>query len=417
MIEPGSQPDPDAIWRDDAARAVESSRARIVGIARDQRERASRLEATIFAELERLQDELESEREMLSRREEQLSADEQAMLASRDRLAADQALHARSKGEADNRRAASRQRTAARIRRQRAARLYEVESLRTEAAQLAGELQSQLRAAKQRCEELENRFDEVQAGQHAAHDQTSRQALERIAELERQLASVESGAPQIDSDLLKQHEDLKRRYEMAVADVREMKKQVAALEAAPRPAAAAPSSFTGLDWESQKRRLLEALEADASDNPNPTAEQKRERLEMRQVIDATQAAVAEKEREIAEMREMLQQQSTSHGSLAIGAAMIGEMLDTDEMVRQERERLRGLQAEWEEKLRQAEIELSMARAKIARDRAEIDEKLRAIEEEAHHRQKDNPGAAPGDKPQKGARGRWRARLGLKDADE
>ncbi|HEV3024384.1 MAG TPA: hypothetical protein VGX76_18035, partial [Pirellulales bacterium] len=79
-------------------------------------------------------------------------------------------------------------------------------------------------------------------------------------------------------------------------------------------------------------------------------------------------------------------------------------------VRTERERLRQLQLEWEEKLRQAEVDLSVERAKMARERAEIEE----IQRRFNETQSQNDEQPIGAKDKKPQRGRWLARLGLKD---
>lgn len=102
------------------------------------------------------------------------------------------------------------------------------------------------------------------------------------------------------------------------------------------------------------------------------------------------------------------------GSLAVGAAALGEILDNDAIIQEEREKLRQMQEEWQEKLRQAEIGISIERAKIARARAEIDEKTRIFEEQGDPVDGEpDPSGEPG-KPR---RGRWLARLGLANLDE
>ena len=52
-----------------------------------------------------------------------------------------------------------------------------------------------------------------------------------------------------------------------------------------------------------------------------------------------------------------------------------EVLSADELVAAERERLAKLQTEWEEKLRAAELEFSVERAKLAREQAALKERL------------------------------------------
>ena len=124
--------------------------------------------------------------------------------------------------------------------------------------------------------------------------------------------------------------------------------------------------------------------------------------------------LAQKDREIAELKQVLDHQSSSLGSLAVGATAIADLFEGDELIRHEREKLREMQHDWHEKMRGAEIEISLERAKLARDRAVL--------EELEARHPTPPVAPPLDGqaefvPKKSSRGRWLARLGLKDAAE
>jgi len=128
------------------------------------------------------------------------------------------------------------------------------------------------------------------------------------------------------------------------------------------------------------------------------------------VLRATDQAIAAKDREIAELRQLLQDQSKNLGTVAVGAAALGQMLDNDAIIREERENLRKLQEEWREKLRQAEIEIAVERAKLARQRAELEERLRELPPKPES-------GGPSEKAEKPARGRWLARLGLADPEK
>ena len=139
-----------------------------------------------------------------------------------------------------------------------------------------------------------------------------------------------------------------------------------------------------------------------------------QRLTAESAIQITDQIVAGKDREIMELRVLLSQQSSNIGAVAVGAAAIAENLDGDELIQQEREKLQALQAEWRDKLRQAEIDLSIERARIARQRAEVEEKVSAYDSaRAQHKADDNAGTSGG-QPKQPTRGRWLARLGLKD---
>ena len=158
--------------------------------------------------------------------------------------------------------------------------------------------------------------------------------------------------------------------------------------------------------------MLESLEADGDDHLAGDA-----RATIESTISITDDVVAHKDREIAELKLLLSQQSSNIGDLAVGAAAIAAALDEDELIQQERAKLAQLQDEWKSKLRQAEIDISVERAKITRDRAEIEDKLAAYEKDrARHVADGTTPSDAGDATKKPARGRWLARLGLKDGD-
>jgi DNA repair exonuclease SbcCD ATPase subunit len=214
--------------------------------------------------------------------------------------------------------------------------------------------------------------------------------------------------------------DLQRRYEMSLDELRSLKRANADLEdklakaKAGQPVGGGAVAGGKLDWEAQKRRLLASLEGDFDEKDE---EEAAEKASIEETIAKTDELLEQKEHEIAELKQLLNEQSSNLGDVAVGAAAIAEAFDQDELVRQERERLRQMQQECEEKLRQAEIDISLERAKMARERAEIDEKMQILQ-----RHKNEMGDAPGDAgnhghPGKPARGRWLTRLGLKEGDE
>ena len=163
----------------------------------------------------------------------------------------------------------------------------------------------------------------------------------------------------------------------------------------------------GLDWEAQKERLLASLEADGEDDEDA----RQERVSIEGTIRVTDQIVAQKDQVIAELREQIE----AHGgeSSVSHTAAVAKLLDSDEIIRQEREKLTQLQAEWRQKIGEAEIDISVQRAKLARDRAEIDDKLRQFQMDQDTRGPTEDNTETG----KPTRGRWLARLGLKDLDE
>lgn len=168
----------------------------------------------------------------------------------------------------------------------------------------------------------------------------------------------------------------------------------------------------GLTWEERKELLMQQLDAETrSDTPCDP----RRVLDIEHIINQTNTEIEKRDREIANLQALLSQQSVSRDGIAVGAAAFAEVIESDAIIISERLRLKELQAEWEEKQRQAEIEMSMERAKLARERLELQEKLREFEGDRKLEATANDAAEPASKTSKGsARGRWLARLGLRD---
>ena len=235
----------------------------------------------------------------------------------------------------------------------------------------------------------------------------------QIVELESRLANSDGSAATADL------QNLRKRFELAIEDVRDLKKQNSQLEeklsrASSSTAPAADASGEGFDWESQKQRLLASLESDFEDDDEET---KKARLTIEGTVRITDQVVADKDQEIADLTRLLDEQSNRVGDVAVGAAAIAGMLDQDELIQQERENLKHATEEWREKLGKAELEISLERAKIARERAEYEEQLQDLKSRLGDiAAGDSPSSTPAN-PGKPARGRWLAKLGLKDKDD
>lgn len=168
------------------------------------------------------------------------------------------------------------------------------------------------------------------------------------------------------------------------------------------------SASGGLNWESMKKQLLAELELEGQSASDATVDPQRLDEWMRQ----TDEIVAEKDRQIVELQDLLHSQSANIGQFAVGAAAVADLLDQDSLIREERESLRQMQEEWHEKLRRAELEISMERAKIARERVELEEKVRRLESERAAMAPVNEDPNNANKSKSPQRGRWMARLGL-----
>lgn len=217
-----------------------------------------------------------------------------------------------------------------------------------------------------------------------------------------------------DEEVQEKIHSLEKRYSLAMEDLREEKARAAELEqklaAARRGGGAPAASGGGLDWEAQKLRMLAMLEEyDDGDEDEATT-----KLTIQGTLEITDSVVAEKDQEIAELRKLLEEQSSNIGNVAVGASAIAQLIESDEVIQHERERARQLQGEWEGKMRTAEVEISVERAKLARERAELEEKLRHLEERAATIGAQYPASA-GTASKEPKRGRWLERLGLKDS--
>ena len=229
----------------------------------------------------------------------------------------------------------------------------------------------------------------------------------RVAELE-STPPPEPPPAQPDPELQQQVEDLQQRFETTLEDLREARQVNQSLRdqlaSAQTTVVAAVSG--GSDWASQRARLMAMLEDEECEGIEATRQKERATIE--ETITATDRALAEKERELAELRAAGGNaiRSTEEEELRIRLAAI----DADESIAQEREKLTKLQQEWEEKLRAAELEVSIERAKLAREQAALKERMFELEKLA---------------PQAGAavdadgkpRRRWLAALGLGEEGE
>ncbi len=293
--------------------------------------------------------------------------------------------------------------------------LAAVEQATVSATAERDELQQKFSLAHEDVQRFRSRVAELEQelANRPAKDQTDtielvavraeRDALaQRVEELENQ--------PQvaIDGSADEQLADLQRRFELAVEDVRELKNKNALLEsklAAPRAQASTSADAGGMDWESQKRRMLASLEG-AADDRDPAREE--ELASITNTIQITDAVVAEKDEQIRRLQAQLVEAAVppivddqSH------EAAVSELVDQDEVIKEHRRRIAQLQQELEDKLRAAELELSVERAKIARQRAELDQLKVDLDAVRKNLPSHGTAAAP-QLPKK----RWLSKLGL-----
>lgn len=384
------------------AAAIDADAARLKSKAAELDDKA--------AELEVANGKLEAAREVFERREHEL-ANEQSLAAAG---ATDQ-LQQLSAALSEAREAAATSTATVSELLQTVEELRQSHERLRESTELSeqrhGELQRKHELLQQEYQELRRSTQAPADGPPPAEWEAERaQLIARAAEAEQELS-------QIDPQRL---EETQRRFEMAIADVRDLKRRNAELEeqlvvlrasGGAGPLRPRPDDDIAPDWEATKRRLLETLEAEGSSNDPDTVA---ERMTVESTIQITDEIVTHKDQEIAELKVLLSQQSSNIGTVAVGAAAIAESFDRDALIVQEREKLQKLQEEWRDKLRQAEIDISIERARIARQRVEIDEKVSAYDSVQAQQRADDRSSNPGNQPKQPTRGRWLARLGLKD---
>ncbi|TWU42953.1 hypothetical protein Q31b_19870 [Novipirellula aureliae] len=241
---------------------------------------------------------------------------------------------------------------------------------------------------------------------------------QRIEELESQNEELECD----NSELRRQNEELASK--VADANVQRSIKSANSLRS------------ESLSWEERKQLIFRQMEEDSFDaeafitntiQKHLTEEESAEPLdesaatldpisyvdELNQELDRLNRDLARREREIRELNHLLEQRpEQSQEGMAIGAAAIASMVDSDELIQEERYRLQELQVEWEEKFRQTEIEASLERAKLSRERQELIKRTAELEEQLEHMRHDIRQAEQAD----GHSRKWLAKLGLAGND-
>ena len=297
--------------------------------------------------------------------------------------------------------------------------LQELNTLYQESEQCQVSLRSEIDELKLELADAKSAFDDAESKQKAAsqanQDRTSREAelLEKVTTLEEQVSYYQNELDVLrqsnDKDASQSNQTLIEELRSQLLDSRretiELRMQAndLASQLASSPKSSHPVALESMSWEERKRLLLKELESVPNDDvENPTPH----RLEMEELIAITQREVERRDEELSELRRIIEQQSSAREGMAVGAAAIAQLLDSDELVRQEREKLKGLQEEWETKARQVEIELSRERAKLARERLELDARVRSLPAPSLD--------AATDADKKNQRGNWLARLGLNE---
>lgn len=166
-----------------------------------------------------------------------------------------------------------------------------------------------------------------------------------------------------------------------------------------------------MSWEERRELLYRQFESEDNGvlfNSEQLTSEQCSRLNHE--MACMQQELRARESEIAELRSLLEQRpEVQDHELAIGAAAITRLFDDDELIREERSRLKEVQAEWEAKFREMEIAASIARASLARERRQLECQNAELEEQlAHLKQELRQETIAGPTQNR----RWFAKLGL-----
>ncbi|MDH3718194.1 MAG: hypothetical protein OES79_08740 [Planctomycetota bacterium] len=362
--------------------------------------------ASAESEFKHAQDELNGVRAKLEERADQLAQTEERLDRTAQRLAQDE--EELEKEKAATRR--QRRRIASQLKERRAELLQELDQQRRQIEQLqaagAAEgdqvLSDQRDALADERDRLQQKLDQL--------DSEFQQQRSEVDELRQQLAAADQHSTS-DASTQQQADDLQMQLDLAMKEIHGLQEQNADLQQSVEAVKteASTGNESQFDWESQKRRLLEWMDsgeaATLSDDEKKSLQDK---------IHVTDEIVADKDRKIAGLRNELQQQRAVAPPDTIQQAQ--EAVNSDEAVQEERKSLGKLQESLREKMREAEVEISLERAKLAREKSALQAKICDLETVIEKRLSELQAASAGNAQGKPA-SRWRTRLGLDGTDE
>ncbi|MEL6106079.1 MAG: hypothetical protein AAFU85_08585 [Planctomycetota bacterium] len=172
-----------------------------------------------------------------------------------------------------------------------------------------------------------------------------------------------------------------------------------------------------LTWEQRRQQILDEMENDSFDaesflstlQESSAIPVEPESDEPETGVDAVQYVV-DLNSELERLNELIRQYEDSPNECASAADLDGSLADAieaDDVIQQEREKLRQLQTEWEERFRETEIEISLERAKLSRERREVESINEQLVSEVEELRRQ---LSHGDASKAGTR--WMAKLGL-----
>ena len=274
-------------------------------------------------------------------------------------------------------------------------------------------------AVRRNSDLLEQLVQQLNAGQHSsgnqAIDPASEDAIEAVDENIRLREENESLAARVN--------ELQSELEIIYEQNEELASKVAH-EDVQRSVSQSGGDSQTLSWEERKLQILEQMEDDSFDaeefistlKSNPPAKTESVQVDVNdcespaQFVEALHdelqrmgELILRHEEETRELQQLLRQEESNENPDPVAAA-----IDQDEVIQQERENLRQLKAEWEERFRKTEIEASLERAKMSRERTEMqqeNERLKGVVEDLRRQVESTDSETV-------ASTRWMAKLGL-----
>jgi hypothetical protein len=252
--------------------------------------------------------------------------------------------------------------------------------------------------------------------------------MDQVVDLSRRLSLGDDPPPAADQKIARQLEEAVgeqdhlsqqvAQLESQVEDLRQQNRELASKVAGKnvRETICTGEAAEALTWDQRKQLILQQLEEESFDAESFVANMSYEGQDGQetpeQYLERLVTELHARNQEVQELRHLLDHQSQARdGQYAIGAAAIAEIIDSDELVQQERQRLQQLQVEWEEKFRDGEIEASLERAKLSRERQELLKRQSELTEELEHMRRE---LRQQDPTQPATSRRWLAKLGISD---
>jgi len=299
-----------------------------------------------------------------------------------------------------------------------AAREMDLQARRREAAREIRRQRRESNSLDSRLAEIESLMSELAKGvlqsNSVLHEQASAYHQKKVSQEEDARLAHESETQQFEKDAkaLKIQDALTAEAQWLRDQIESLKMQNEQLAGNLAQAAVrrSISNSSGADatmtWE-QRKAMLFAQELDPVDLEG---HDESTNVELLKNVEKLRSEIETRDAEINQLRDLLEQRpSHCEEGMAVGAAAIAQMMDGDELIKEERQRLQELQAEWETKFRQIEIAASIERASLARDRQQLERRNVELEEQLAHlkrelRQEEITG------PNQSRR--WLAKLGL-----